>query len=341
MISLKTVRSLCIDFVIFFIPIYLLWQAFPYIFAVCAPFLAGYLLYLAANPLNRLLKKVLPPSFCAALSLFLISLVVFFVLRTLFINLFREISAFTQSRGALSDAVPFISRKMSALSSNEIFSSLTDAIASGFSALLVKISSFMLGFAKNIPAVLLSVFASVFTAFFLLKDSSFLKTFFLEFFGEKALLKLGNIKNSILDVAFSYLKAQFIIGSIIFTILFIGFFYLGIKYSLLLAFFTALVDAVPILGTGAMLIPLSVFYFLTGENSLGWGILILYGIAILARQLCEPKIIGQKLGIHPLLTLFSLYAGLKIFGIAGLVFGPVCAIFIKNIISRKKENVPI
>ena len=108
---------------------------------------------------------------------------------------------------------------------------------------------------------------------------------------------------------------------------------------MLLALFTAIVDAVPILGTGAVLIPMSVFNFIMGQSSLGWGILILYGIAILTRQLCEPKIIGQKLGIHPLLTLFSLFAGLKLFGIIGLILGPVAAILVKNLISQKRENV--
>ncbi len=341
MISLKTLRSLCIDFIIFFIPLYLLWQAVPYILSVLTPFIAGYFLYLAANPLNRRLKKVFPSSLCAAFSLLLISLAVFFVLRGLFMHLFREIASLTQNGDTFSDALPFISKKMSAISSNEIFSSFFEAFSGGLSAILVKISSFMIGFAKNIPAFLISVFASIFTAFFLLKDNSFLKNFFTAFFGEKVLLRFAEIKNSLLDVAFSYLKAQFIIGSIIFAVLFGGFLYLGINYSLLLAFFTAIVDAAPILGTGAVLIPISIFNFIMGDSSLGWGVLILYGIAILTRQLCEPKIIGQKLGIHPLLTLFSLYAGLKLLGIAGLILGPVGALLIKNLISQNRENVSI
>ncbi len=345
LISLKTLRSLCTDFIIFLIPAFLLWQAFPYVFSVLAPFLAGYLLYLAANPLNRLLKKILPPSLCAALSLFLISFIIFFILRALFTHLFREIASLTQGSDAFSEALPFISSKMSAITSisntSEIFSTFFDALMSGLSSLLVKISSYLIDFARNIPEILISLFATIFTAFFLLKDNSFLQNFFLSFFGEKAFSRFAEIKNSLLDAMFSYLKAQFIIGSIIFIVLFAGFFYLGVKYSLLLAFFTAIVDAVPILGTGAVLIPLSVFNFITGDAALGWGILVLYGIAVLVRQLCEPKIIGQKLGIHPLLTLFSLYAGLKLFGIVGLILGPVSAIFIKNLLLQRKRRVSV
>ena len=342
LIALKTLRSLCIDFIIFFIPIYLLWRAFPYIFSITAPFLAGYLLFLAANPLNKRLKKRLPSSFCAFFSLFLISFLLFWVLRALFSHLIREIAALSQNGDVFSDAIPFISRKMSAMSAtNGIITTLYDALMNNLSSILAKISSFLIGFAKNIPALLISIFAAVFTAFFLLKDNSSLKAFFLDFFGEKAISRFAGIKNSFLDVAFSYLKAQFIIGSIIFTVLFAGFFYLGINYSLLLAFFTAIIDAVPVLGTGVVLIPMSVFNFIMGNSTLGWGILILYGIALLTRQLCEPKIIGQKLGIHPLLTLFAIYSGLKLFGIVGLIAGPVGALFIKNLISKRKEKVSV
>ena len=343
MISLKTLRSLCVDLIIFFIPIYLLWQVFPYIFSIAAPFLAGYLLFLAANPLNRLLKRKLPSSFCAFFSLFLISFLLFLLFRTLFSHLIREIAALSQNGDAFSNALPFISRKMSAMSggTNEIFSSFYDALMNNLASILSKISSILIGFAKNIPALLISIFAAIFTAFFLLKDNSFLKIFLIDFFGKKALSRFADIKNSFLDVAFSYLKAQFIIGSIIFTVLFAGFFYLGIRYSLLLAFFTAIIDAVPILGTGVVLIPMALFNFVMGNSTLGWGLLILYGIALLTRQLCEPKIIGQKLGIHPLLTLFALYCGMKLFGIVGLITGPVAALFIKNFISKRKEKVSI
>ena len=140
------------------------------------------------------------------------------------------------------------------------------------------------------------------------------------------------IKNTFLNVFLKYLKAQLIIGGIIFALLLTGFLLLKIDYAFLLAIITALVDVVPVLGTGTILIPLALYNFLTQNISLGWGIVVLYGIALLARQLCEPKIVGEKLGIHPLATIFSIYIGMKLFGILGLVFGPITTIFIKNLI---------
>ena len=180
--------------------------------------------------------------------------------------------------------------------------------------------------------MLISLFAAVFTSFFLLKENRQYFSFFKSFFGEKVCDFFVRIKKSFLVVTLSYLKAQLIIEGIIFGVLLAGFFILKVDYAFLLAVITALVDAVPIFGTGTVLIPLSLFNFLSAENTLGWGLLVLYGTTLLVRQLCEPKIVGNKLGIHPLATIFSLYAGMKLFGFFGLLFGPLCAIFVKNLI---------
>lgn len=339
-ISFKTLRSLCIDLIIFSIPIALLWLALPHILGILLPFIFGYFLYAAANPVNKRLKLFFPGALCAFISLSLISAVLFFILRALFLHLISEITSLTQNPQTLySETIPFISRKITAITDNPDTSKLLSSVFKAFQTQIIEIlthlSAAVLSFAKNIPSMLISVFTAVFTAFFLLKDNSFLIDFFHSFFGDKVCSRFSEIKSSFFNITFSYLKALLIIEGIIFAVLFAGFFYLGLNYSLLLAFFTAIIDAVPVLGTGTVLIPMSVFYFLTGESGIGWGLLILYGIAILTRQLCEPKIIGSRLGIHPLLTIFALYAGMKLFGIVGLILGPIAAIFLKNLITAK------
>ena len=338
MISFKTLRSLCLDFIVFFIPAALLWLVFPKVLGIFLPFILGYAIYLTANPLNRRLKRIVPPSLSAFLSISVISLVLFFLLRIIFSHLISEIALFTRSNSFYKDAVPFISRKINTYSSGrwgEIFSGLFDSFHTQLSEILLKISGWAINFAKNIPVLLITVFTTLFTAFFLLKDNIRFYDGAKNFFGNDFCNKFFQIKESLLSVIFTYLKAQLIIESIIFTVLFLGFSYLGLKYTLLLAFFTAIVDVFPILGTGTVLVPLSVFYFLTGSSATGWGLLVLYGVAILVRQLCEPKIIGSKLGIHPLLSIFSIYAGMKLFGFWGIFLGPAAAILVKNLIPVK------
>ena len=130
-----------------------------------------------------------------------------------------------------------------------------------------------------------------------LKDWEIFYAYFKKFFGEAFSRKFSLLKQSFVSVTLSYLKAQFIIESIIFAELLAGFLFLRINYAVVLALAAAIVDAVPILGTGTVLIPMSVFYFLSGNQAAGWGLLIIYGVALLTRQLCEPKIIGAHLHI--------------------------------------------
>ena len=342
LISFRTLRSLCIDLVIFLIPLTLLVIALPYVFRLFLPFIVGFSLYLAANPLNkRLQKKNIPGSLSAFISLSLISLILFLILRTVFSKIISELSTLTQNADMLyASSLPDFSViiKKAAVPKEiqtgifKIFSSFWDAFETQLTDILLKLSTALVNAVKNIPSMFVSVFATIFTTFFLLKEDKKVFGFFQKFFGEKTCEYFSRIKNSFFNVTLSYFKAQLIIESIIFIILLIGFFLLKVNYAFLLAIITAIVDAVPIFGTGTVLIPMSLFNFLSGNNTLGWGLLILYGAALLARQLCEPKIIGSKLGMHPLATIFSLYVGMKLFGIIGLILGPICAIFIKTLI---------
>lgn len=345
-ISFKTLRSLCVDFIIFLIPLTLVVIAFPYVFRLLLPFIIGFLLYLAANPLNRFFRKYhFPNGLSAVFSLSIICAAAVFILRIIFSKLFEEIN--TLSRGAdmiYSAAMPRISASFTSITEKvslseglkiglgRIISSFWEMLSSQMGVFLKSLSTEIIAAVKNIPSMLISVFATVFTTFFLLKDGDLFSLSLQKFFGEKTLGYFSRIKTSVLKITFSYLKAQLIIESIIFCVLLTGFLILKVDYAAVLAFITAIVDAVPIFGTGTVLIPISLFHFLSGNTVLGWGILVLYGVALLVRQLCEPKIVGTKLGIHPLATVFSLYLGMKLFGFPGLILGPIFTIFLKNLI---------
>ena len=126
---------------------------------------------------------------------------------------------------------------------------------------------------------------------------------------------------------------------IIFAMLLVGFIILHVDYALLLAGIFAVIDLLPVLGVGTMLIPWSIFCLLTKQTGLGIGLIIMYGVITVVRQYAEPKIIGSNLGIHPLLTLVSMYAGVEFLGFFGLIIGPVTVIFIKGIINKKNETI--
>jgi len=355
LISLKLLRSLCVDFIIFLIPLSLIFLFIPFALKLLWPFIAAFFLYLAANPLNKALsRRKIPSSLSAFLSLFIISLILFLVIRFLSAKLWAELRSLSENSSAIYNSyASSVSRASQRLftraqdfsfslqggNTSKVLYSFSEALQKQLGKLLSDFSIRVLSAAKNIPAVLLGVFTTVFTTFFLLKEGNSIFNLIRTFFGEKVCNFFLKAKNTFFNAAAAFIKAQLIIEGIIFIILLCGFLMLKINYSFTLALITALVDAVPVFGTGAILIPMAIFNFLAGKTSLAWGILILYGTALLARQLCEPKIVGKKLGIHPLATIFSIYVGMKLFGVLGLVLAPITTVFLKLLFFSPRKTL--
>ena len=124
---------------------------------------------------------------------------------------------------------------------------------------------------------------------------------------------------------FAWLKAQAKLMGITFAILLAGFLLLGIPYGILWAALVAVVDAVPILGTGTILLPWALVCLLQGKQLLAIGLLVIYGCTFVTRTALEPKLIGRSLNLDPLLTLVFLYVGFRFWGFLGLVFTPILA----------------
>ena len=112
---------------------------------------------------------------------------------------------------------------------------------------------------------------------------------------------------------------------IVFIMLILGFWLLDVKYFILLAFLISLIDMLPILGVGTVLAPWGIYSLLTGNTVKGLGLIALYIIILTTRQFIEPRIIGKKVGLSPLVTLIAVYVGLKAFGIPGVIFAPFVA----------------
>jgi predicted PurR-regulated permease PerM len=108
-----------------------------------------------------------------------------------------------------------------------------------------------------------------------------------------------------------------------------------------LGIFIAILDALPIIGSGMILIPWSIIMLINGNIFAAAILITVYLLCQIIREIVEPKLIGNRIGIRPLYTLMSMYVGLKLFGIAGFILGPVGLIIIIAIIkslNEKKEN---
>lgn len=124
----------------------------------------------------------------------------------------------------------------------------------------------------------------------------------------------------------SWLQAQVKLSGVTFGIVLAGFFLLRVEQPILWAAVTAIVDAVPMLGTGTILVPMAVISLIWGDKVRGIGLIGLYATALVTRSSLEPRLVGRQLGLNPLITLFTLYVGFRIWGVGGMILAPILAV---------------
>lgn len=151
---------------------------------------------------------------------------------------------------------------------------------------------------------------------------------------EKYLPMLQRLKKAVLG----WLWAQCRLMVITFGVLSIGFFILQIPYALLWALVIALMDALPVLGTGMVLIPWSLVCFLQGDSVRAVGLLGIYAVASLLRSVLEPRFVGKQLGLDPLVTLLAMYVGYRLFGFGGMILSPLLAVTVMQMIAAPKDG---
>ena len=209
------------------------------------------------------------------------------------------------------------------------------AIASITTSLAQSISGAIMDAISNVPALILSVIVFLLSAFYFSTDQGELSSVLVGILPESWQNKLPNLKNKLKKTLSGYIKAYLLIMFITFLEVFVGLSVMRVSYAFILAVIIAVVAVLPVLGTGAVLVPWAIFAFLGGNTSTGVGLLILYGVTLVVRQIIEPKIIGSTLGLHPLMTLASVYIGLKLLGFAGIFIGPIFALLL-----FRKEKTP-
>ena len=222
---------------------------------------------------------------------------------------------------------------------------VNDTINAFISTGSAKLGTFIKGlinFITSIPTVILYICITILATFFISLDKDEIVVFLEHQFPKSWLDKVFNIKTDMFTVLGSYIKAQIILMTICFFELLIclnllSFLGLNVPYPLLMSIIICLIDALPILGAGTVLIPWAVISFALSDIKLGIALIIIYLFVLSVRQMMEPKLVSQNLGVHPLITLISMYSGFKIFGVIGFLIGPVVMIILKNVFSKELE----
>lgn len=181
--------------------------------------------------------------------------------------------------------------------------------------------------AKGIPAMLVYFVVTILSAYFFIVDRDKILGFIKEHTPASAQRYGRYLKGELLRLIGSYFLAQFKIMAVVWLILTVGFLVLGVGYAPLWGFLIAFLDFLPVFGTGTALIPWALVKLLGGEYAFVAGLLLIYVLTQVIRQVVQPKLVGDSMGLNPLLTLLLLYLGFKINGIAGMILAVPVGLF--------------
>lgn len=185
-------------------------------------------------------------------------------------------------------------------------------------------------FAKNLPTILIAIIMCLLSAYFFVADREYVSNLLKKALPESVLGRWDMIKRGFTRAVGGYFKAQLKIEVWMYFLLGIGFSILKVKYAFFIAIGVAFLDLLPFFGTGTVLIPWAVIKFLSGDYKMVIGLLIIWGVGQLARQLIQPKIVGESVGLSPIPTLILLYIGYKVAGVFGMIIAVPIGIIVLN-----------
>lgn len=194
----------------------------------------------------------------------------------------------------------------------------------------------MLSKISSIGAVGVYTVITILATYFICADRIYILDQLEHHFPKEWVKKLSKNIKKISKLLGGYLKAQAILIGINFVLVLIGLFAfeifgLNVGYPLLMALLIAFSDALPILGSGTVMVPWAVICAMQGNLNLAIALMVLFVIISVVRQLLEPKVVSGQIGIHPIFTLIAMYTGFKAIGIMGMLFGPIIIIILKSI----------
>ncbi|MBQ2444861.1 MAG: sporulation integral membrane protein YtvI [Oscillospiraceae bacterium] len=325
-----------------------IWLCARLILPVGLPFLLGFLIARCARPLR---PRRWPPVFSGIFSVSLFFLMLCILLWILGKTLFSEAQQ-------LAKGLPAVLQELSPVLQNaylrltDFASGLPETVApiavdwierlfAGSSILLTGASEGLLSLAgrllSGVPNFILFVLTALLSAYFYSVDSHKLLPLVQKHVPEVWLQKAHSLYRRIKHALGSYAKSQLYLSAVSLILCAIGLLILRKDSALLLSLGIAVVDALPVLGAGAVLIPWGLLSFLRGSTGDGVGLLLIYAVIAIARTALEPRFLGKQMGLHPLLTLLSLYGGFRLFGVSGMILVPVGVMLCKQLYELSRE----
>ncbi|MDD3362537.1 MAG: sporulation integral membrane protein YtvI [Hespellia sp.] len=312
------------------------------------PFVIGWIIAMIISPIVKWLEKRLKIVKRLASVLTIILVLGVFVLLMYFAisHLVSEISSlihnFPELYKQLESGLNSIGNGMSGL-----FSRLPEVIQTGAANIMANLDTYVGdvmsnfseptmawagNFAKRLPSFLIGFIVTLMSAYLFTAEKDIVSDYLQKMAPPSVEKRMSIVFESLRTAVGGYFKAQFKIMGIVFAILLIAFAMMGVRYSVLVAFLIAFLDFLPFFGTGTAMIPWALYKFLVGDYKTAVILVVIYAITQVIHQLLQPKLIGDSVGLNPIVTLLLLYIGYRISSVIGMILAVPIGMVIINMI---------
>lgn len=204
-----------------------------------------------------------------------------------------------------------------------IFTSIKSSLGDTISDISVKALTRLSSAAAAIPGIIIELLFAVISSFFFTVDYENILSLAKRLLPKRTVDLLCRLRGRVFKVAGKYLRSYALILLITFGELSLGLVLLGVDNAVLIAFCIALFDILPVAGTGGIMIPWAIFSLIGGDWGFAVGLVVIWAVITIVRNIIEPKIVGRQVGLHPLLALIAMFVGTKLFGLVGLFLLPL------------------
>jgi len=314
-----------------------------YLLPLLAPFIFALVISVINEPVIKFMENKLniPRKYGSILSLILTLCIVVIALLIGIVQIYNELMILqanvTNYINSISNEINLSFTKYAEIYQNlpygipeEINSNLL-ALVPKIRALITSLIGYLINTISSIPKLTVFITITLISSYFISSDKKSLTAFLSKQLPENWSRNISGIKNSAFTAMFAYFKAQIFLVTLTFFEVSIGLLIIKSDYAITTGILVAISDLVPIFGTSIIMVPLIIWNVIIGSFSKAIGLLIIYYVGVIMRQILEPKIVGKNLGLHPLLTLMAMYIGLSLYGILGVFIALIAVITLKSI----------
>ncbi len=318
----------------------------PRIIIVFMPFVVGWVIAMIASPLVRFFEKTLKIKRKAGSAFVIIAVIALVILAgyLMGIKLIEEtvsftrelpdmwentLEDFTEVGQKLANAGRYLPEKVQ-ITFSRIAGNVETCIGDLIGELSTPTIEALGRFAMNLPSILIGIIMCLLSAYLFVADREYVSGLLHRIMPQAIIERWDMVKRGLRHAVGGYFKAQLKIELWMYLLLGVGFTVLRIRYAFIIAIAVAFLDFLPFFGTGTVLLPWAVVKFLSGDYPMVIGLLIIWGVGQLARQLIQPKIMGDSMGLAPVPTLFLLYIGYKMAGVIGMIIAVPIGIIVLN-----------